>query len=68
MQKANGRVEKRGKPKITKRREISNNYTTSHKKGSFQGHIIIEINEVKGYQWSKDPGKFKPIEKEIGYV
>ena len=37
MQKAKGRAEKRGKPKITKRREVSNSYTSSHKKRQILG-------------------------------
>ena len=35
------------------------------KKGSFQGHISLGINEVKGYQWSKDLGSLNLMKKKL---
>ena len=57
MQKANGRVEKWGKPKNNrKKRSKQHLHLQSHKKGRFQGQISLGIiNGVKGFQWSKDP-------------
>ena len=48
--------------KTTKGREVSNSYTSSHKKGGFQGHISL------GISMAERPNKFKPNGKEIGYV
>ena len=63
MQKANGRVEKRGKPKNNKKKSSKQQlHLQSHKKGGFQGHISL------GISMAERPNKFKPNGKEIGYV
>ena len=54
MQKANGKIEKRIKPKNNKRREVSNNYTSSHtKKADFRDIDISGLTKLKDFNGRK---------------